>query len=490
MLFRSPWGDPDAEPPFPSALQDPWPESQAVLPLDQPPGLVSRTPGPERRPGAGTPESFMGVAATTPIELPDEIIAQLNRPISELLEEEPLENAPSPVMAPPGPSKPLELPPDLIDSVQPKSDPDANKPKGFKGRGLLIAASVVVLGLTAFFTSPAWRKSDAVPQAAQVARDEAVALLRRDDAGSQEEALVRLRRLAAEHPQSIELLAEVGVALALHLDDTQVRVTTLGARVKGLQAQISQLTVAQTPADWQSRANAMQDELTAAQRELQPLEERSRSLSLEAVQVLKRMEASPEKEPREHTLARLRARALIDATLGGNEAPRLAVQLAQAELRDWSALAMAEYVLNQATPSPVQMRESALALEQLRDANKTYLRAYVLGARITLLRRELVAAQALLDTVITLNPKHELAQQLHTYAQELAEQERAPQPLPERRPEPVPAPTPAPTPAPQGTPTGGSATPAPGTSAPGGPAGSVVENPDEPLPALGNVPPP
>lgn len=425
----------------------PQPGSTVAGPASRPPGMMPRAT-PQESPGApATPESMVAVAATTPIELPEEILEQLNRPLSELLGEETSpEGRPSPGASPvPGLSKPLELPPELlneaVESVNNAGGRGKRPETGRKGRTLLIAGGVLVLALTAFLTSPAWlSKSNAVPHEARVAREEAVALLRRDDSTSKEEALSRLKALSAAHPGSVELLAEVGIALAMHLDDTQVRATALREKEKRLQTRISRLSAAQTPVDWQSRVNTMRDELAATQRALTPLQERGAVLSKEAVQTLKRLDAIPEKEVREAALARLRGRALLNATLGGGEALGMAVQLAQAELRDWSTLTMAGYVLNSASPSETQVKETASALEYMREADKTFLRTYVLGARIALMRKEPAAAQALLDTVITLNPKHELAQQLHMYAGDLVNQE----PEPETPPAPAPEATPTP----------------------------------------------
>jgi hypothetical protein len=450
--------------------------------------MMPRTASPERLPlepaafPAPAPSPFdygprVGVAATTPIELPDEILVQLDRPLSELMGEEEEEKAPEPAPPPaagpaPALSKPLELPPELMNtpvlSARDKGR-DERPAKGRKGRGLLIAGGVLVLALTAFLTSPAWlSKSNVLPHAVQAAKDEAVAQLRRDDAASKEEALAQLKALSGKYPQSIEILAEVGIALAMHLDDTQVRITTLQAKEKGLRDRIDRLTSTQTPVDWQSRANARKEELLILQQQLFSLQERGKALSVEAVQVLKRLEAVPAQEPREVALARLRARALMNATLGAAQTPELAVKLAQAELPDWSALTMAEYVLHQSSAPSAQARDAATAMENLRANNSTYLRAYVLGARIALLRHEPASAQALLDTVITLNPKHELAQQLHGYIQDVADQESEPPPpvRPAPAPETTPGTAPETTPNTAPAPTNEAAPPAPSASPP------------------------
>ncbi|HYO66168.1 MAG TPA: hypothetical protein VEU33_08805, partial [Archangium sp.] len=361
--------------------------------------------------------------------------------------------------APAGPSKPLELPlEELEQAVESVNNPGGRKKApepGRKGRDLLIAGGVLVLLLTAFLTSPAWRsKAHVIPPAARVARDEALVLLRRDDAASKEEALTRLKALSAASPQSVELLAEVGIALATHLDDTQVRVSTLRQKVEGLKTDLARLRLTQKPANWQSLANTMGEELSKLEQALTPLEERTAVLSKEAVQVLKQLAAAPEKEEPEPALARLKGQAFMTGVMGGGDAPGMAVRLAQAGLRDWSSLTLAEFVLNSANPVAGNVEQAFKAMVAMREADNSDLRASMLEARIALMRKDPATAKTALDTVITLNPKHELAQQLHAYAEALEKQAAEPvtTPAPESQdtPEFVPAPEeeapPAPTP--------------------------------------------
>ncbi|REG22820.1 hypothetical protein ATI61_11825 [Archangium gephyra] len=437
-----------------------------------PPGMLPRAPSRETPavPAPRTPaaEPMVAVAAHTPIELPEEILEQLNRPIDELRAEASAENKASAVGAP-GPSKPLELPLEMLEqAVESVNNPGGRKKRpepGGKNRALFIAGGVLVLLLTAFLTSPAWRtKTHAIAPEARAARDEALVLLKRDDSASKEEALTRLKALSAANPQSVELLAEVGIALATHLDDTQVRVATLRKKVEGLKTELARLRLNQRPANWQGLANTMGEELSKQEQILLPLEERAAVLSKEAVQVLKQLSAAPEEEEPEPALERLRARAFMTGVMGGGDAPGMAVKLAQAGLRDWSSLTLAEYVLNSASPVEGNVEQAYKAVVAMREADNTRLRASMLEARIALLRKDPATARTAVDTVITLNPKHELAQQLHAYAEELekqaAEPVTTPVPEPQDTPEFVPAPEeetpPAPTPeanpAPEGNP--------------------------------------
>ncbi len=147
-----------------------------------------------------------------------------------------------------------------------------------------------MVALTAYFTSPAWRgKSNAVPREVLVAKDEAVVMLRRDDTTSQMDALSRLRNLSGTHPTSVELQTEMAIALAMHLDDTRVQANTLEAKLERLRDQISTLSKAQAPADWQSRVNAMREEVVATERQLVPIQERNTALSKQALELVKRL---------------------------------------------------------------------------------------------------------------------------------------------------------------------------------------------------------
>ena len=424
------------------------PEPMSAGPATQPPGLMPRST-PQAPLASPVPiPAPVGVAAGTPIELPDEppapsanpftspvpspavpSLADASNPLADLMvdeaPEEPVLPAVPATPAVPALSKPLELPPELLDN--PRLNPsweDRDKPptKSRTSRNLLIAALVVVLALTAFLTSPAWLgKSNALSRESLVAKEEARGLLRRDDTTSKEEALTRFRALVGQYPTNVEVQAERAIALAMTLDDTRVQLGLVESKVKRLQTRITALTDAKAPADWEIRVNAMREEVSIAQRELVPLQERTARLVNEALSVSKQLAVAPPQEEKEPAQARLRARALLGAALGATETTSLAVQLSQAQQQDWSSLVMAEYVLNAST-SPNQVREVGDALKHLLETDKAWLRLYVLDARHSLLRGEPTAALATLESVLTLNPKHELAQKLQLHARELLDQ--------------------------------------------------------------------
>jgi tetratricopeptide (TPR) repeat protein len=440
---------PTPTPSLAEVFDEPAPVSAGPAP--QPPGLMPRSVPQEPLASPALVPAPVGVAAGTPIELPDEppapsanlftspvpspavpSLADSSNPLADLVvDEAPEEPVLPPVPATPAVpalSKPLELPPELLDNPRlnaPVEDRDPRPNKGRTSRNLLIAALGVVVLLTAFLTSPAWLgKSNALSKEALLTKEEARGLLRRDDTASKEEALSRFRTLLGQYPLNVELQAERAIALAMNLDDTRVQQGLLESKVKWLQTRSSELSDAKAPADWESRVNAMREEVGLLQGELVPVQERTARLVKEALEVSKQLAVAPPKEEKEPALARLRARALLGASLGATETTSMAVQLAQDQQQDWSSLVMAEYVVNAST-SPNQVREAGDALKQLLETDKAWLRLYVLEARIALLRGEPTAALATLETVLTLNPKHELAQKLQTHARELLERARS-----------------------------------------------------------------
>ena len=115
-------------------------------------------------------------------------------------------------------------------------------------------------------------------------------------------------------------------------------------------------------------------------------------------------------------VARVKAQAVHAGVQGNPQAIALAERLRQVESPPhWSTLTRVEYGLN--APSPLSaLPELAQALEQVREQDKTFLRAYVLGARLALRLKNPATARSLLDTVVALNPNHELARKLQSQA--------------------------------------------------------------------------
>jgi hypothetical protein len=398
-------------------------------------------------PEVSEPQNAIGVAMTTPIELPEDppVTPEVEVPSLGLPDPQPAEPAVAAVPAIPelpeedldisegpptgtgrngqrGGRDPVSLPPELLGgkaggtSVKEAAENTDRR----RGRLLLIAGVVVTAILLALLTSPAWRrKSSVLPAEVLVAKEEAVALLRRDDMPSREEAIERLRGLMNKYPDRVDFQAEMAVALALQLDDLRLSMAALQTRADELRRDMLALEEARAPADWEIRVNAMREELALVQQRQAPLGTRIATLMDQVMKAERRLALVRDGEPKEDALARLRGRGVLAAVTGLGETFVLADRLAQEGQTQWSALVLGEYVVN-AAASPELLLQAAEGLGRVREKDSTLLRPYVLGARIALVRKDPASAQALLDTVIALNPKHEIARQLQAQAEEAA----------------------------------------------------------------------
>jgi hypothetical protein len=411
----------DDEPSEPGALKS----APIELPPEEPePGALKSAPielPPE--------EPEPGALKSAPIELPPEEPGSL-RPISiELPPEEPLPGSlkSAPIELPPepvGPTRtPMELPPEMLTGGN-KTGP-RTRLYGVEETeetrwswGLIIGGTVLALALLVVFTSPLWRRATgSLPGADLAAREEAKALLRRDDATSRDEAITKLKALTAKYPENIPLQADLTVALAMHLDDLRVETTLLQKRAERLRRDVVALQETRKPADWQIRVNALQDESRMLQAMQTPLGGKIATLMEQLVHSERWLSTPRADDTPADTLARLQARSVVAAIMGLGETFNLVDRLKQERQDYWSALAMAQYVVNAPSP-PDLLEKSFVALERVREQDETNLRPFVLGARIALERKQPATAQALLDTVIALNPKHEVAKTLRARASE------------------------------------------------------------------------
>jgi cell division protein FtsB len=282
-----------------------------------------------------------------------------------------------------------------------------------------------VVGALSFFAYSAWRKRlPQVPVAVVTAHEEATALLRRDDSASREEAIRRLGALVASNPGYVEGRAELAVALALRFDDARVDLQRLQAEQARLREEIRRLEVLKATADWEIRVNALREELVALQKEQAPLEAQVKQLGTEAWEAMAPLAQTPAQEPAPAAAARLRAQAIHAGVTSAPTALAFSERL-KVVSPQWAIIAHAEYALNADSP-PETLAQVAAGLEGIRDQDRTFLRAYVLGARVAMKMKEPTVAQGLLDTVVALNPNHALAGRLQTWAAEQARQAAAP----------------------------------------------------------------
>jgi hypothetical protein len=288
---------------------------------------------------------------------------------------------------------------------------------GGKERALLILAAIVALGLTAWLSYPVWRNQGSELSGEAVAtKDRAVSLLRRDDAASRQQAIDMLRGLSAQFPKFTEAQAELVVALSLQLDDVKAELEFLSMEAQRVHREMTALEVAKSPADWQSRINARRQEVAALGAQRQPLDAAARELTKQLEQLLPALRAAPETEPSADVVARWKAQAVYEGVRGNAQAIALAERLGKLESPPvWSIVTRVEYALN--APSPINaLPDLSDALAQVREQDKTFFRAYVLGARLAVRLNDRAAAQSLLGTVVALNPNHTLALKLQKQA--------------------------------------------------------------------------
>ncbi|WP_255525185.1 hypothetical protein [Corallococcus soli] len=311
----------------------------------------------------------------------------------------------------------VELPPELLGAS--RSDPMVTEYGPGEGssstlvRALLVLVVLAGLGLAGYLAYPAFRdRHSAMPAAAVEEKERAVALLRRDDAASREQAIQSLESLVQTHPKYAEVQAELAVALTLQLADLNAEFDRLRRQSDRLKKQLDEITAARTPADWVNRANALRAQMEALAREQEPLrgDINARRERLDAR--MGSVRTAPEVEPAATVAARLKAQALYAAVTGAPDALALAQRLRQAEPSPaWSLLAHAEFALSSGSPS-VTVRSVSQELEALRSQDRTLMRAYVLGARLALRLEDTETARTLLDEAVAFNGKHELARRM------------------------------------------------------------------------------
>jgi hypothetical protein len=276
-----------------------------------------------------------------------------------------------------------------------------------------------LLLVAALLAYPVWRKRSAeLPAEAQGAREEAVALLRRDDTASREQAISGLRALIARHPGFVEARADLAVALALELDDVRAELDRIQVDVEKHEERIRVLATAKASADWTLRVNVLEAQLAALQRTRQPLAERVKVLLRELEEAVAPVRTVPlEEEPASAVLARARAQALHAGVLGSSQTLALVqrVRTLEGASQHWAAVTQAAYALHVKAP-PASLAEAASELEAVREKDTTFLRAYMLGARVAMRQGDPATAQVLLDAVVAFNPNHTLARKLQEWA--------------------------------------------------------------------------
>jgi len=404
----------------------PPPDSQRPVGTTQSYGAVSAEPPPGSStsgPGIGRTAVF-GATPVAPVQdagirLPPESPATVGSktllpfgPTSQGSKAvEPVSGTPSALRRPP-----VELPPELLAVSRAPSSREGGDSGRPVGREQLLLPLVAVAGLvlTTVLAYPAWRdRNSDMPPAAVEDKDRAAALLRRDDLASREEAIQRLRTLNAAHPKYTEAQAELAVALALRVSDLQAEFEQLRNRADILNREKDATLDIGDAQEQRRQVASLDQQLAELTGQMGSLRSEVNALHKELDQQIAVLSPAPDVEPAPALVARLKARAIQAGVTGAPDALALAERLRNAEgtPSTWSTLARAEYALSSGSP-PDSLMGVAKELAQLRQEDRTLLRAYVLGARLSLRLNEAAMARSLLDDVLALNPNHQLASRL------------------------------------------------------------------------------
>lgn len=250
-----------------------------------------------------------------------------------------------------------------------------------------------------------------IPADAQAQRESARLLVRRDDTVSRQRATDELTFLTSKHPAYLAAHSDLVVALALQLDDARLTLKQLQAEAEELNREVARLQEAKVPGDWQNRVNVKIDRIAEIKRQSDPLVDRATTLDTrvnEAFRVLGTLEPSGPEDQR----VLVRAQAVYFGIKGNDQAITLAERYRATGATDgWGDVARAELALNTRVP-PETVAAALESMERLATADATFLRSYVLAARLAMLQHRYDAAVTSLESALALNPGHDEARQL------------------------------------------------------------------------------
>ncbi len=287
---------------------------------------------------------------------------------------------------------------------------------------VLVAAAV---GVTVKVFLPKIMAMRAPPAAAVEGVERALAQLRFDDSKSKEAAVTQLNQLVTTYPDYVEGHAALVTAVSLQLDDVQQRVRRIEQLVERKNSLIARYNREKSPANWETLATRLSTEVDELIKEHKPLSEEGHALDTKAREAYKGLDAAvgrvgdPTKQAK---LAAVRAQALFHGVSGTDQALVLTKRyetLADGAQPDgWIDLAIPEYAAN-ARVSEELMAQAMGKLEELHKRDSTFLRTYVLSARLHLIRKELEAATTDLDQVLTMRKEHDVATELREWVRKL-----------------------------------------------------------------------
>jgi hypothetical protein len=269
---------------------------------------------------------------------------------------------------------------------------------GGAGKAIVVVLILIALALAGVLLYRLFGKQllgQAVPVEAIRSADQALASLRVDDAQSQEKALTQLKAAIARHPNVPETQAAYVIASALRYDDVQGRVLRAQENLRSLKSQ--EAPEAQI-AKLEAKVAAAADEAKGLRTELEAAHGR-----------LQALKAGLEKgTPAD--LAVLRADGLARGVLGDTEAIPTAEAFRQRSSvpDDWADLIEPEFALNGGS----SFDEAIVQLDRVKRRESTFLRPYVLLARLQLKKGDTGRARVELEALATLNSRHEIAQEM------------------------------------------------------------------------------
>jgi hypothetical protein len=349
----------------------------------------------------------------------------------------------------PGPR--VELPPETPDllgqpNTQPMSPVDADPATLLRAqvaRRNRIAISIIAIVLVGAALAVTWKVfgrrilSHAPPPGAVEATDQALSKLRYDDTKSKAEAVAMLIDVTQKFPDYIEGHAGLVTAVSLQLDDVQQRVRRIEQLVEKNNTRIARYNREHSPSNWESLAQGLSAQVEGLIKEHKPLAEQGQKLDSNARDAYKGLEVAvtrigdPSKSAR---LAAWRAQALFHGVSGTEQAITLTTRYeaeARGEAPDgWIDLAIPEYAAN-ARVSEELMEKANAKLDELHKRDATFLRTYVLQARLALIRKDLDGAAQYLDQVLSMQKGHDVAQELREWVRKLPradEKKEAPAP--------------------------------------------------------------
>ncbi len=315
---------------------------------------------------------------------------------------------------------------DALPSPAPSAPDEAARAIQASGRRrtvfALVVVLLVVLGLVA---AAAWKlygerllAPKVAPQLVQALETELLRL-RGDDTGSKEQAIKALGQLTAANPNYVEAHAALVTAYVLELDDVQQQSKRLERALAERNNRITRYNQEKSPADWENRANALNAEAQQISKDLEALVSHAKEIDGQLRAEYQRFASAAALSGQasvEAQRAALRAQALYQAYGGSDKALQMLKDyraLGPAEGDGWIEMVEAEYVVN-ARARPETITDSLSQLEALHAKDSSYLRTYTLAARVYLLQGKLDEAEAQVDKLLALKPKHDVAIELKT----------------------------------------------------------------------------